>query len=148
MAKSEDRPEKDKNVEPTAEPTPAASEPAAVRQQVQIDDTKALASYANFCRVTGTPEELIIDFGLNPQPFGIPTQPIPITQRLITNFYTAKRMLHARDVDHPASRGDVRSAGDRRAEAGHARGDASTAKPAAAVVPGADDSPRLLARRA
>jgi hypothetical protein len=65
------------------------------RQQVQIDDTKALASYANFCRVTGTPEELIIDFGLNPQPFGIPTQPIPITQRLITNFFTAKRMLHA-----------------------------------------------------
>jgi hypothetical protein len=95
VAKSEDRPENDKNVEPTVAPAPAASEPAAVRQQVQIDDTKALASYANFCRVTGTPEELIIDFGLNPQPFGIPTQPIPITQRLITNFYTAKRMLHA-----------------------------------------------------
>jgi hypothetical protein len=94
VAKSEDKPEKDTNVEPTAEPTPAAAEPAA-RQQVQIDDTKALASYANFCRVTGTPEELIIDFGLNPQPFGIPTAPIPITQRLITNFYTAKRMLHA-----------------------------------------------------
>jgi len=65
------------------------------RIQVQIDDSKALASYANFCRVTGTPEELIIDFGLNPQPVGIPTQPIVITQRIITNFYTAKRMLHA-----------------------------------------------------
>jgi hypothetical protein len=62
---------------------------------VQIDDEKALANYANFCRVTGTPEELIIDFGLNPQPIGVPTQPIPITQRIITNFYTAKRMLHA-----------------------------------------------------
>ena len=45
--------------------------------------------------VTGTPEELIIDFGLNPQPFGMPTHPIPVTQRIITNFYTAKRMLHA-----------------------------------------------------
>jgi hypothetical protein len=65
------------------------------RVQVQIDDTKALALYANFCRVTGTPEELIIDFGLNPQPFGVPTEPIPVTQRIITNFYTAKRMLHA-----------------------------------------------------
>ena len=41
------------------------------------------------------PEELIIDFGLNPQPIGVPTQPIPVTQRIITNFYTAKRMLHA-----------------------------------------------------
>ena len=92
MAKSEDKPEKD--VEPTAQAAPAGA-PQAQRQQVQIDDSGATASYANFCRVTGTPEELIIDFGLNPQPFGVPTQPIPVTQRLITNFYTAKRMLHA-----------------------------------------------------
>jgi hypothetical protein len=65
------------------------------RIQVEIDDSKVLANYANFCRVTGTPEELIIDFGLNPQPFGLPTSPIPVSQRIITNFYTAKRMLHA-----------------------------------------------------
>jgi hypothetical protein len=45
--------------------------------------------------VTGTPEELIIDFGLNTQPFGVPTQPIAVTQRIVTNFYTAKRMAHA-----------------------------------------------------
>jgi hypothetical protein len=70
-------------------------QPQPQRVQVQIDDSKAIACYANFCRVTGTPEELIIDFGLNPQPVGIPTQPIPVTQRIITNFYTAKRMLHA-----------------------------------------------------
>ena len=67
----------------------------AERAQVAVDDTKTVAVYANFCRVTGTPEELIIDFGLNPQPFGVPTQPIAITQRIITNFFTAKRMLHA-----------------------------------------------------
>mgnify|MGYP000987259717 CR=1 FL=1 len=73
----------------------AAGQPGAQRVQVQIDDSKALALYANFCRVTGTPEELIIDFGLNPQPFGVPTEPIPVTQRIITNFFTAKRMLHA-----------------------------------------------------
>ena len=65
------------------------------RAQVEIDDSTAIAAYANFCRVTGTPEELIIDFGLNPQPIGIPTSPIPVTHRIITNFYTAKRMLHA-----------------------------------------------------
>jgi hypothetical protein len=74
---------------------PQAAAQAQQRVQVEIDDTKALALYANFCRVTGTPEELIIDFGLNPQPFGVPTQPIAITQRIISNYYTAKRMLHA-----------------------------------------------------
>jgi len=79
-------------------PTEVAAQPAAQQQQrpqVQIDDSHTIASYANFCRVTGTPEEMIIDFGLNPQPFGVPTSPIPVTQRLITNFYTAKRLLHA-----------------------------------------------------
>lgn len=75
-----------------------AAQPVAARQQIQIDDSKALALYANFCRVTGTPEELIIDFGLNPQPFGVPVNPIPVTQRIITNFYTAKRMLAALQI--------------------------------------------------
>ena len=76
-------------------PNADAAPPAPPRPQIQIDDSKVIASYSNFCRVTGTPEELIIDFGLNPQPFGVPTEPIPVTQRIVTNFYTAKRMLHA-----------------------------------------------------
>jgi hypothetical protein len=54
-----------------------------------------MASYANFCRVTGTPEELIVDFGLNPQPFGPPSDPLIINQRIILNYYTAKRLLQA-----------------------------------------------------
>jgi hypothetical protein len=70
-------------------------EAPAQRQQVKVDDSHISASYANFCRVTGTPEELIIDFGLNPQPFGIPQEPVIVTQRIVTNYYTAKRMLHA-----------------------------------------------------
>lgn len=75
---------------------PAQGDPAAQqRQQVKVDDSHINASYANFCRVTGTPEELIIDFGLNPQPFGIPPDPVIVTQRIVTNYYTAKRMLHA-----------------------------------------------------
>ena len=85
-------PEQDKN-----DTTAPAEQPAGqtARPQVQIDDSKVNATYANFCRVTGTPEELIVDFGVNPQPMGVPTEPIPVTQRIITNFYTAKRMLHA-----------------------------------------------------
>lgn len=77
----------------------APADPAAAKQQeqqrVQVDDTHASCSYANFCRVTGTPEELIIDFGLNSQPFGVPSEPVIITQRLVTNYFTAKRLLHA-----------------------------------------------------
>jgi len=96
VAKSSDKPEKEEQTAPEATEgqVPAGAAPQQ-RMQVQIDDSKVIACYANFCRVTGTPEELIIDFGLNPQPVGIPTQPIPVVQRIITNFYTAKRMLHA-----------------------------------------------------
>lgn len=73
----------------------AAPEAAQARAQVKVDDSKVSALYANFCRVTGTPEELIIDFALNPQPFGIPTEPVVVSERIVTNFYTAKRLLHA-----------------------------------------------------
>ena len=65
------------------------------RQQVEVDDSHATSCYANFCRVTGTPEELIIDFGLNAQPFGVPSEPVLATQRIICNYFTAKRLLQA-----------------------------------------------------
>lgn len=74
------------------EPTPA---PSAARTQPRLDDSKLVACYANFCRVTGSPEELILDFGLNPQPFGAPVESLDISQRIIVNFYTAKRMAAA-----------------------------------------------------
>jgi hypothetical protein len=78
---------------PNAEPATAQA-PAQAR--VGVDDKSiSAASYANFCRVTGTPEELIIDFGLNAQPFGTPTEPVLVTQRIVTNYFTAKRLLHA-----------------------------------------------------
>ena len=60
-----------------------------------MKDRYVLTSYVNFCRVTGTPEELIIDFGLNTQPFGPTTEPVQASQRIVTNFFTAKRLLHA-----------------------------------------------------
>ncbi|MEM7313042.1 MAG: DUF3467 domain-containing protein [Planctomycetota bacterium] len=83
----------DKPAAKPAEGAPAA--PAAKRAEVTFDDSKTIACYANFCRVTGTPEELIIDFGLNNQPMGVPTESIPISQRIIVNFFTAKRLLGA-----------------------------------------------------
>ncbi len=83
----------DESKEPAEKPQAAAGEQQG--QRVEVDDSQTTCSYANFCRVTGTPEELIIDFGLNSQPFGVPTEPVQITQRVVTNYYTAKRMLHA-----------------------------------------------------
>jgi Protein of unknown function (DUF3467) len=74
----------------------SAQRPAQQQQvQVQVKDDNAIACYANFCRVTGSPEELIVDFGLNPQPVGIPKDPIVVQQRIIMNFFTAKRLLAA-----------------------------------------------------
>jgi hypothetical protein len=61
----------------------------------KIDETKLFSAYANFCRVTGTPEELLVDFGLNAQPLEITGEPIVVNQRIVMNYYTAKRMLHA-----------------------------------------------------
>ena len=72
---------------------------AAPQQQqaprVEVTDKHAISLYANFCRVTGTPEELILDFGLNAQPFGVPTEPVDVKQRIVVNYFTAKRMLQA-----------------------------------------------------
>ena len=92
MSSESDKPEtQPEAAAPAAEPAQQAARP----QQVKVDDSKMIAMYANFCRVTGTPEELIIDFGLNPQPFGVPTEPVAVNQRIVTNFYTATRMRHA-----------------------------------------------------
>src|SRR5437870_924153 len=56
---------------------------------------QAHVAYANFARVTATPEEVIIDFALNPNPFQTGRQEIAVSQRLIMNFFTAKRLLMA-----------------------------------------------------
>jgi hypothetical protein len=83
--------------QPTPQASIASTPPPeqAQRQQVMVDASKAYAAYANFCRVTGTPEELIIDFGLNTQPMGVPSDPIQVSQRIVMNYFTAKRMLTA-----------------------------------------------------
>lgn len=78
-----------------AEVTPPTNPEVARPQQLRVDDSNIVASYSNFCRVTGSPEELSIDFGFNPQPVGIPDQPIKVVQRIIVNFFTAKRLLAA-----------------------------------------------------
>lgn len=55
-------------------------------------------AYANFARVTGTPEELILDFGLNTQLTPHPGESVKVSHRLVVNYYTAKRMVQALHV--------------------------------------------------
>lgn len=69
-------------------------------QQVQahdlsVDSTRLLTGYVNFARMTGTPEELILDLGLNTQMTPSVHEPTKLTHRLVLNYYTAKRLLGA-----------------------------------------------------
>ena len=68
------------------------------QQAMQIDAKDLQPMYANFCRVTGTPEEIILDFGLNTEPMGRSGGSIKLTQRMVSNFFTAKRLLMALSV--------------------------------------------------
>jgi Protein of unknown function (DUF3467) len=87
--------------EPAATPQPA-SPPAAAEQTgqatIHVDDAQCTAGYANFCRVSSTPEELILDLGLNPHPYATGDTTVRVSQRIIMNHYTAKRLMHALGV--------------------------------------------------
>ena len=77
-------------------PKPAAQEQApAVQAEIVLIEKDAHIAYSNFARVTSTAEEVIIDFCLNPNPFHTGRQEIGVSQRLIMNFYTAKRLFSA-----------------------------------------------------
>lgn len=70
--------------------------PATTNQAPVTIETAGLDPiYANFCRVTGTPEELIIDFGLTGQPADVGGTTVKASERVILSFYTSKRLLEA-----------------------------------------------------
>jgi len=70
--------------------------PAQEQQaEVVLNEKGANIAYTNFARVTSTAEEVIIDFCLNANPFQAGHQELHVSQRLILNFYTAKRLLSA-----------------------------------------------------
>jgi hypothetical protein len=124
----------------TAKPAEAAQTQAQQPVQVQVNDDDALATYANFCRVTGSPEELIIDFGLNPQPVGVPKDPIQVKQRIIVNFFTAKRLLAALQMSvarHESVFGVLETDINKRVRPGLAQQQPGTA-PAPAAAPSAE----------
>jgi len=60
-----------------------------------IDKSPIPVTYANFCRVNVTPEELILDLGLNPQTEPDPNDPVRLSSRVVMSFYNAKRLSAA-----------------------------------------------------
>ena len=85
------------NPQPATEgrPAPEGTGQPPAQPEVVLNDKGANIAYSNFARVTGTPEEVIVDFCLNPNPFHQGRQDINVSQRLIMNFYTAKRLFTA-----------------------------------------------------
>ena len=84
---------------------PAIQQSSALAQNLRIDlNTSGLSTaYTNFFRVTGTFEELILDFGLHTGAL-LPNgpEPVKLNQRTVMSFHTAKRLLSA--LQHALSR--------------------------------------------
>ncbi len=72
--------------QPPPQPRPA---------EYSVDTSKLGTTYANYARLTGTPEELILDFGLNTHLPPKPDEPMQLTHRLVLGYYTAKRLSGA-----------------------------------------------------
>lgn len=69
--------------------------PQEQQTELVVTEDRLKSNYTNFARVTATPEEVILDFALNPNPFATGHQEISVDQRIILNFYTAKRLMSA-----------------------------------------------------
>ena len=72
------------------------TKPAAPPAQDFVTDTSQISTvYTNFCRVSVTPEELVLDFGLNTQMVPTAAETVKLSHRIVMNFFTAKRLLGA-----------------------------------------------------
>jgi hypothetical protein len=77
---------------PEATPSNPAAQPAP--PQFTTDTSAISTVYTNFCRLNVTPEELILDFGLNTAIQPMPgAEAVKLSHRIVMNFYTAKRLL-------------------------------------------------------
>ncbi len=73
-----------------------SSSPGADDNSPNIDTATLRTTYANVCRIAQTPNEMIVDFGLNPNFFGnILPEPLRLETRIILSHDAAKRLaLH------------------------------------------------------
>ena len=84
--------------QPAEKPIEQQAKEQVGQQQVQlrIDESKMQSTYANAVRTNGTAEEILLDFGLNlvgqPGPQNQPQILFQLSQRIIMNYYSAKRL--------------------------------------------------------
>ena len=66
------------------------------KKPLPVDSTALRTTYANICRIAQTPSEVFIDFGINPNFYGvILEEPAKLEQRVILSHDAAKRLcLH------------------------------------------------------
>ena len=73
--------------------TPAAAESLTPRPEAPLDLSDVQTVYTNWYRVTGTPEELMLEFAVTPHLGVVTEDPIRVKQRMVMSFYTAKRLV-------------------------------------------------------
>ncbi len=67
--------------------------PEETQQPLAVDASNLRTSYANVCRIAQTPNEVIVDFGMNPNFFGqILDEPLKLDNRVILSHDAAKRL--------------------------------------------------------
>jgi hypothetical protein len=79
--------------EPVSVDAPVAPPVQQPQPQLAIRDADLDVRYANFFRVTGNPDEVLLDLGMFSQvltPSG--PEPINLTHRVVINFVTAKKL--------------------------------------------------------
>ncbi|MBM4017218.1 MAG: DUF3467 domain-containing protein [Planctomycetes bacterium] len=111
QARNEGRPHDE---EPAAG-APAAGQPREEGVILRMDERAMRTSYANAFRTNATPEEVMLDFGVNlagpPQrPGGQPEIIFQLGERIILNYYQAKRLaltLGRIIRDHEERFGDI-----------------------------------------
>jgi hypothetical protein len=71
-----------------------ATQTGAGENSPAIDTGTLKTTYANVCRIAQTPNEMIVDFGLNPNFFGtILPEPLKLETRIVMSHDAAKRLL-------------------------------------------------------
>ena len=78
---------------PSGAVVPVPPQPPALR--FEVSSQGMTSTYANFFRVAGTFEELLLDFGFHTGLGGGGLEAAKVSQRVIMTFSTAKRLLGA-----------------------------------------------------
>lgn len=85
-------------VQPTEQPAQPGTNQAQ-GMQVAIRDADLEVTYVNFFRVTGNPDEVLLDLGMFSQvvtPTG--PEPVNLTHRAVINYVTAKKLAEVMRV--------------------------------------------------